>query len=184
MAERYIRACQFPFPLPLWPYFLGLHYLLLRCLTLLNFSLSLWCFLSLVHCSSDLVSSWSKAFGISVFAKTDLSLLSVPTTICFSPQTFPVPLVFYTDWTVIECLGDLIFAFLVLSSCSLTVFGNQNKFTCLLISVFLSGFSSEILPFTLDFLDFLLTLHKQDVIVVFSVNCHRTTSFLLLHINS
>lgn len=65
MAERYIRTSQFPFPLLLWPEF-GLHHLLLCYLKFcLNFSLSLWCFLSLVHCGSEFVSTWSKAFRIS-----------------------------------------------------------------------------------------------------------------------
>lgn len=141
MAERYLRAANLHSHSLSDPNS-GLHCFLLRCSKLLlNFSLSRCCFLSLVHCSSDLVSSWSRGFGVSLFAKTAFSLLSVSTTICLSPQTFPITLVFYTDWTINECFGDLIFAFVVLSSRSLTVFENQNKCTCLLISLLLSRFS-------------------------------------------
>lgn len=121
MAERYIRAANLHSHSLSDPNS-GLHCFLLHCWKLLlNFSLSLCCFLSLVHCSSDLVSSWSRGFGVSLFAKTAFSLLSVSPTICLGPQTFPMTLVFYTDWTINESLGDLTFAFVVLSFRSLTV---------------------------------------------------------------
>lgn len=95
MAKRYIRTSQFPFPLLHWPEF-GLTAFLVTWNSVLTFSqplvfshsssLQLWICFSLVKSLQNLI-----------FAKTSLSLPSVPSTIC-PGLMFPLLLI-YTNYS-------------------------------------------------------------------------------------